>query len=179
MASTYDTPPTNGHFPDGPYPQYIGTNSSHTFHSILTSRVLVYLTGENINLSQNECQSASSQSIWKYHYMKNNTEKCALCKESDENCNRTKVTCGVCKRSLSFSMPAISPIYLSKDYSYTDNTYGAWTESVWTKFACNIFLMANPSLDIIYLAVGIVIIILSMCLTWLIKKYSNTLLSGA
>merc|ERR1719323_530886 len=86
-----------------PYPQYVGTNSSHTFHSVMTGRLLVYLTGETIEServpSQDRCFSKFKQDVWNYFYMKNDYEgSCELCSDTDNQCEGSKVTCGICKR---------------------------------------------------------------------------------
>ena len=123
LTSTYDTPPTISKPYDSPYPQYVGVHSSSTFHSIMTQRVLAYLTGETVNssdkISQKDCKSNEDHTVWNYYYMKNsNDESCKLCGVKDSNCDSEKVTCGLCKRSLSFFTKAISPAFVIKVYSF-------------------------------------------------------------
>ena len=118
LSSTWDTPPTNGNPPSSPYPQYVGVYSSHVFHSIMTGRVLAYLTGETVEstnvTSQKDCKSEEDD-VWYYYYIKNSIDdSCNLCKETDSSCDAENVTCGVCKRSLSFFTKAISPAFLIK-----------------------------------------------------------------
>ena len=115
LSSTSNTPPTNGNAPDGPYPQYVGVSRSSILHTYMIGNMLTYLTGDNVtsSVSQEDCKSQVKTDVWQYYYMKNN-ESCTLCKESDSNCDSKKVTCGVCKKSLSLSNAAISPAYLEE-----------------------------------------------------------------
>ena len=117
ISSTANTPPTSGSALDSPYPQYVGVYRSSTFHTYMIGNLLAYLNGKTLDTtnvtSQKDCNSQEDNSIWKYYYMKDsNTDSCILCKESDPSCNAENVTCGVCKRSLSFGIRAISPAFI-------------------------------------------------------------------
>ena len=117
LSSTSNTPPTNGNAPDGPYPQYVGVSRSSILHTYMIGNILSYLTGDTVaNLSsQKDCNSQEKTDVWQYYYLKNsNNDSCTLCKESDSNCDTEKVTCGVCKKSLSLSTSAVSPAYLEE-----------------------------------------------------------------
>ena len=122
LSSTSNTPPTIGTAPDSPYPQYVGVSHSQILHSYMVGNLLTYLNGQTVDstntTSQKECNS-KEDNIWNYYYMKNsnNDSVCTLCKESDENCDANNVTCGVCKKSLSFNTVAISPAYLIEVWS--------------------------------------------------------------
>ena len=116
LSSTWNTPPTMGPAPDSPYPQYVGVSHSQILHSYMVGNLLTYLNGKTVEptiaTSQKECNSIEDN-IWNYYYMKNSTnDSCMLCKESDESCDATKVTCGVCRKSLSFNTVAVSPAYI-------------------------------------------------------------------
>ena len=115
LSSTSNTPPTNGNAPDGPYPQYVGVSRSSILHTYMIGNMLTFLTGDKVTslVSQKDCNSQVKTDVWQYYYMKNN-DSCTLCKESDPNCDSEKVTCGVCKKSLSLSTAAISPAYLEE-----------------------------------------------------------------
>ena len=122
LSSTSNTPPTYGKAPKGPYPQYVGVAKSTTYHTIMTQRVLAYLTGVDVSeaevdtkitpVSQADCKSKEDQNVWNYFYMKNSPDTCELCLDQDEDCDKTNVTCGVCKRTLSFFTTSVSPAFL-------------------------------------------------------------------
>ena len=116
-SSTVDLPPnTVSPAPSTPYPQYVGVTRSRTFHVIATQRLLTSLTGEDVlseNMTQADCKrkGKENQNVWNFYYLKTN-ETCQLCNLKNESCDNTTVTCGVCKRTLSFFNATISPAYL-------------------------------------------------------------------
>ena len=117
LSSTSNTPPTNGNAPDSPYPQYVGVSRSSILHTYMIGNILSFLTGDSVDssASQKDCNSKDKTDVWQYYYLKNsNNDSCSLCKESDSNCDSSKVTCGVCKKSLSLNTVAVSPAYLEE-----------------------------------------------------------------
>ena len=88
----------------------------------MTQRILAYLTGVEVSdievdtkitpISQADCKPKGDQNVWNYFYMKNSSDTCELCLDQDVDCDKRNVTCGVCKRTLSFFTTAISPAFL-------------------------------------------------------------------
>jgi len=161
-----------------PFSQYVGTDKSQTLHTAMTGRLLAYLTGETKDRkempTQDSCTSNFDQDIWEYYYLRNDYNGlCQLCSDTNSECNAAEVTCGVCKRSLTFSMRAVSPGFMIKDFQNSDISYGLWTESIWRGLSCRIFLIANPIREIAYLSCGVIVQISSFGLIWWIRKYSE------
>jgi len=161
-----------------PFSQYVGTDKSQTLHTARTGRLLVYLTGETKDRketpTQDSCTSNFDQDIWEYYYFRNDYNGlCQLCNDKNTECNVADVTCGVCKRSLTFSMRAVSPGFMIEDFQNSDVSYGLWTESIWRGLSCRIFLIANPIREIAYLSCGVIVQISSFGLIWWIRKYSE------
>jgi len=161
-----------------PFSQYVGTDKSQILHTAMTGRLLAYLTGETKDRkempTQDSCTSNFDQDIWEYYYLRNDYNGlCQLCSDTNSECNAAEVTCGVCKRSLTFSMRAVSPGFMIKDFQNSDISYGLWTESIWRGLSCRIFLIANPIQEIAYLSCGVIVQISSFGLIWWIRKHSE------
>ena len=91
----------------------------------------------------------------------------------DQSCyNVTKVKCGKCLQTTVQKTPALSPIM--EDYSdwTQDNIvkFPTWTESIWKNIAARMFLRGSKSYDQGIFALGIIVSLLSLIVTFWFNK---------
>ncbi|XP_053946908.1 nicastrin isoform X1 [Anastrepha ludens] len=86
---------------------------------------------------------------------------------------------GECRRTTHNYSPALSPAFLIENYDWKSGEYSTWTESTWTQFSARMFLRPSRIHEIITLSIGIVVLIISFCLVYIISSRSEVLFEGA
>lgn len=61
------------------------------------------------------------------------------------------------------------------DYDWSSGQYSTWTESTWSPFSARIFLRPARVHEIFTVSTGIVVLIISFALVYLIKSRSDVL----
>ncbi|XP_034127981.1 nicastrin isoform X1 [Drosophila guanche] len=82
---------------------------------------------------------------------------------------------GECRLTTQNYSSALSPAFLIDDYDWRSGNYSTWTESTWSLFSARIFLRPSSVHQITTLSVGIVVLILSFCLVYIISSRSEVL----
>ncbi|XP_068157377.1 nicastrin isoform X1 [Drosophila tropicalis] len=108
---------------------------------------------------------------------------------SQPQANVTKVNCtilplqyfsgfngsGECRLSTQNYSSALSPAFLINNYDWSSGKYSTWTESTWTQFSARIFLRPSNVHQVTTLTIGIVVLIISICLVYIINSRSEVL----
>ena len=136
---------------------------------------MTYLTGEKVDgASQDNCTAPSDQNIYRYFFVRGDDRDpaCTVDVDGRKNTSNDKV-CGQCMRTTSWLSVAQSPAFVIDDYDFSNATYGAWTESVWTSLSGRIFLKADPALESGYLVCGVSVLVLSTFLVLWMEKFAD------
>lgn len=163
--------PSTSDWPEGPMPQYVGVERSRMYHSILTRRLLAFLTTTPLEgaYTSSNCTTPPDQDAYTALFIKGSSPPPWW--DNEKPCNESW-DCGYCINTTAWLAPAISPAFVIKDYDFSNSTYGAWTESQWKVISSRIFLKASPGLEHGHLAAGIIVLILSFCIVFWTDRYS-------
>ncbi|XP_066911809.1 nicastrin-like [Clytia hemisphaerica] len=144
-------------FSNTPISRYISVGQiKNTITTVLT-RLISYYTGD---WKKGKCQSKRSELPYMYSY---STVKGEFVDDTY-----------TCVKSVSFTTPAVSPSFELKDYASTE--YSTWTESMWSgDVGVRLYMVANPTNEIIVLVVGIVMLLSSIAFVYFIKKNAHIL----
>ncbi|KAH8288623.1 hypothetical protein KR054_006753 [Drosophila jambulina] len=101
---------------------------------------------------------------------------------SKENCTKLPLhyfagynNVGECRLTTQNYSYALSPAFLIDGYNWSSGQYSTWTESTWSQFSARIFLRPSNVHQITTLSVGIVVLIVSFCLVYIISSRSEVL----
>ncbi|XP_036324665.1 nicastrin-like isoform X1 [Rhagoletis pomonella] len=86
---------------------------------------------------------------------------------------------GECRRTTHNYSHALSPAFSIDNYDWKSGEYSTWTESTWMSFSARIFLRPSRVHEIVTLSIGIVVLIISFCLVYIISSRSDVLFEGA
>lgn len=93
--------------------------------------------------------------------------------ETSEDCSAGKCMRGSCIVSETFWHDAVSLAFdVENDFQPTEfwDTHPTWVESVWSTPTLEIFVMGNPSTDMIVFSIGVVEVIASVGIIYFLKK---------
>lgn len=169
-----------------PFPQYVGVRSSA--HTMMTRMVLQYLTGEKVD--QEDVHGIEEVQEEKPDLEKSRAD--CLARNAKQNVfrhiflvgkdcyNKTEevVECGNCYRTTVDTSIAASPAFLPsmiETYDWESGLYPTWTESVWKVISARIFLQGDPSHDHGVLALGVLILVLSLSMAWWLQGRADTI----
>ncbi|XP_016960967.1 nicastrin [Drosophila biarmipes] len=82
---------------------------------------------------------------------------------------------GECRLTTQNYSHALSPAFLIDGYDWSSGNYSTWTESTWSQFSARIFLRPSNVHQVTTLSVGIVVLIISFCLVYIISSRSEVL----
>ncbi|XP_053670125.1 nicastrin [Anopheles nili] len=82
---------------------------------------------------------------------------------------------GECRRTTQNMSLALSPAFLNETYDFTSYRYSTWTESTWSEMSARIFLRPSPWHETLTLSIGIVVMVISFVLVFLINSRSDVL----
>ncbi|XP_016981949.2 nicastrin isoform X1 [Drosophila rhopaloa] len=82
---------------------------------------------------------------------------------------------GECRLTTQNYSHALSPAFVLNGYDWASGQYSTWTESTWSLFSARIFLRPSNVHQITTLSVGIVVLIISFCLVYIISSRSEVL----
>ncbi|XP_067616719.1 nicastrin [Eurosta solidaginis] len=86
---------------------------------------------------------------------------------------------GECRQTTHYYSHALSPAFLIENYDWKSGEYSTWTESTWSPFSTRIFLRPSKTHEVMTLSIGIVVLIISFCLVYIISSRSDVLFEGA
>ncbi|XP_050340270.1 nicastrin isoform X1 [Bactrocera neohumeralis] len=86
---------------------------------------------------------------------------------------------GECRLTTQNYTHALSPAFLIDDYDWKSGQYSTWTESTWGGLKARMFLRPSRVHEIVTLSIGIVVLIISFCLVYIISSRSEVLFEGA
>ncbi|NXJ22262.1 NICA protein, partial [Dicrurus megarhynchus] len=146
----------------GPFPQHYVAVSSPANTTQLVQLVLANLTGTRVNLSREECQNpgktpGSQPELYEYWWVQGPLDPAG---------NSSSRLPG-CVRSSSRLAPALSPAFELRRWDSRE--YSTWTESRWKDIRARIFLVASRELELLTLALGVLVLLLSLLCTFLIN----------
>ncbi|NWT75269.1 NICA protein, partial [Prunella himalayana] len=150
----------------GPFPQHYVAVSSPTNTTQLLQAVLGNLTGASVNLSREQCQSpgkapGTQPELYEYWWVQGPLDG-----------NSTSRVAG-CVRSGVRLSPALSPAFELRRWDSRE--FSTWTESRWKDIRARIFLVASRELELLTLALGVLVLLLSLLCTFLINSKASVL----
>ncbi|KAL9822983.1 LOW QUALITY PROTEIN: nicastrin [Geothlypis trichas] len=150
----------------GPFPQHYVAVSSPTNTTQLLQAVLGNLTGSSANLSREQCQNpgktpGTQPELYEYWWVQGPLEG-----------NSTSRIPG-CVRSGVRLSPALSPAFELRRWDSRE--FSTWTESRWKDIRARIFLVASRELELLTLALGVLVLLLSLLCTFLINSKAELL----
>lgn len=86
---------------------------------------------------------------------------------------------GECYLTTQNTSQALSPAFIEENYDWKSGKYSTWTESTWRELSANIFLQPSKSHEILTLSIGIVVLLISFVLVFLINSKSDILFGNA
>lgn len=99
-----------------------------------------------------------------------------------ENCNKMSLYWyvgydgkGECRRTTQHFSEALSPAFFEKDYDWKSGKYSTWTESTWQQFSARIYLRPSKIHEVVTLAIGFFIMVISFLIVFLINSRSDVL----
>ncbi|XP_050840787.1 nicastrin [Serinus canaria] len=145
----------------GPFPQHYVAVSSPTNTTQLLQAVLGNLTGASVNLSREQCQSpgktpGTQPELFEYWWVQGPLQG-----------NSSSRLPG-CVRSGVRLSPALSPAFELRRWDSRE--FSTWTESRWKDIRARLFLVASPELELLTLALGVLVLLLSLLCTFLINS---------
>ncbi|XP_063172708.1 nicastrin-like [Candoia aspera] len=157
-------PDFKGPLGDEPLQYYIAVSSPVNSTS-LVQYVLANLTGTRLgdNVTKEHCK-ASKEDLYDYMWVQGSPYP-----------NSTSPRQPFCVRSTVRRMLAASPAFELREWGSTE--FSTWTESRWKELHGRIFLVASKELEIITLAVGIIVLIVSFVATYFINAKASVLFS--
>ncbi|XP_037945644.1 nicastrin [Teleopsis dalmanni] len=138
-----------------PPSRYVSVGGGSQESSGWTNRVLGYLLSHQTNIAKANCSNLPLH--WFAGY-------------------RSKGECRVTTQNYSY---ALSPAFLIDNYDWKSGQYSTWTESTWTQFSARIFLRPSNIHEIITLSIGVVVLIISFCLVYIISSRADILFEDA
>ncbi|XP_043915467.1 nicastrin isoform X1 [Protopterus annectens] len=148
--------------------RYIGVSLSSASQSStpVFYRILSNLTGTIVNMTQEQCKDPkkapeAKPELYDYLWMQGSP--------TENSTTRSPF----CVQTLARLSKAISPAFDLKQWGSTE--YSTWTESRWKEIRGRIFLVASKELEIITLVVGIVILLLSLVVTYFVNANASVL----
>ncbi|XP_048144384.1 nicastrin [Corvus hawaiiensis] len=146
----------------GPFPQHYVAVSSPANTTQLVQLVLGNLTGTRVSLSREECQNpgkapGAQPQLYEYWWVQGPLDPAG---------NSSSRLPG-CVRSGSRLAPALSPAFELRRWDSRE--YSTWTESRWKDIRARIFLVASRELELLTLALGVAVLLLSLLCTFLIN----------
>ncbi|KAM4880473.1 nicastrin isoform 2-T2 [Sylvia borin] len=150
----------------GPSPQHYVAVSSPTNTTQLLQAVLGNLTGTRVNLSREECQSPGKipgmqPELFEFWWV-----------QGSPGANSSRGS-GGCVRSGVRLSPALSPAFELRRWDSAD--FSTWTESRWKDIRARIFLVASRDMELLTLALGLLVLLLSLLGTFLISSKASVL----
>ncbi|XP_063032370.1 nicastrin isoform X2 [Melospiza melodia melodia] len=150
----------------GPFPQHYVAVSSPTNTTQLLQAVLGNLTGISANLSREQCQNpgktpGTMPELYEYWWVQGPLDG-----------NSTSRIPG-CVRSGVRLSPALSPAFELRRWDSRE--FSTWTESRWKDIRARIFLVASRELELLTLALGVLVLLLSLLGTFLINSKASLL----
>ncbi|XP_030821146.1 nicastrin [Camarhynchus parvulus] len=150
----------------GPFPQHYVAVSSPTNTTQLLQAVLGNLTGSSANLSREQCQSPGKTpgtlpELYEYWWVQGPLDG-----------NSSSRIPG-CVRSGVRLSPALSPAFELRRWDSRE--FSTWTESRWKDIRARIFLVASRELELLTLALGVLVLLLSLLCTFLINSKASLL----
>ncbi|XP_057302420.1 nicastrin-like [Hydractinia symbiolongicarpus] len=149
-------PKKSSPLPNQPYSRYISVNQIQNPVTQFINRLLAYYTGEE--LPEKECNGKTGNSFPKalsYTVMKGRGEY-------------------ICVRASTYMTIAQSPAFEINDHDSTE--YSTWAESMWSgEMGVQMFLVANPTSEVIVLVTGLVMLVLPFLLVLFCYKKSDVL----
>ncbi|KAK3764619.1 hypothetical protein RRG08_008497 [Elysia crispata] len=146
-----------------PYPFYVGIHGDQSQISALIYNLMARFTGELVDLDESHCKTDDHDKRYSYLYVQGN--KVGSGKDRQ----------GWCIKSLVQDSDAYSPAFQIDDYDWKSGKYSTWSESRWAKDSLKVrlFLVPSPHLQLLTLLSGLVVLLLSMIITYLIAKRSG------
>ncbi|KAM4755637.1 nicastrin [Cyanocitta cristata] len=146
----------------GPFPQHYVAVSSPANTTQLVQLVLGNLTGTRVSLARELCQNpgkapGAQPELYEYWWVQG---------PLDPEGNSSSRLPG-CVRSGSRLAPALSPAFELRRWDSRE--YSTWTESRWKDIRARIFLVASRELELLTLALGVAVLLLSLLCTFLIN----------
>ncbi|XP_039597097.1 nicastrin [Polypterus senegalus] len=153
---------------NGPPQYYVGVvlpNSSPK-QKRLIQYVLANLTGTVVNLTKEQCQNTDKggdqhRELYDYIWIQGSMPL----NGSDP--------VPYCVRSTVRLSDAVSPAFDLKQYGALN--YSTWTESRWKEIKARIFLVSSKELEMLTLAIGIAILVISLLVTYFISTKADIL----
>ncbi|XP_074385845.1 nicastrin isoform X2 [Zonotrichia albicollis] len=150
----------------GPFPQHYVAVSSPTNTTQLLQAVLGNLTGSSANLSREQCQNPGKTpgtlpELYEYWWVQGPLDG-----------NSTSRIPG-CVRSGVRLSPALSPAFELRRWDSRE--FSTWTESRWKDVRARIFLVASRELELLTLALGVLVLLLSLLGTFVINSKASLL----
>ncbi|XP_065372317.1 nicastrin isoform X1 [Calliphora vicina] len=132
--------------------RYISVNRDTQEATIWTYRIMGYLLSQKLpNVAKENCTNLPR--YWFAGYNKQGE-------------------CGVTTQNYSL---ALSPAFIIEDYNWTSGEYSTWSESTWSSLSSRLFLRPSRIHEIVTLTIGIVVLIFSFCLVYIISTRSEVL----
>ncbi|KAM9322488.1 nicastrin [Pholidichthys leucotaenia] len=159
------------HLNDRPTNFYIAVTQQPSEPTLLVQYLLINLTGSVVNVTKDDCQNQrenkddkESKHLYDYRWVQgaappNSTERQSFCVRSSVRLSQ-----------------AVSPAFTLEDYTSTN--YSTWTESRWKDIKGRIFLVASHELEMLTLAIGVGVLLLSLILTYIISSKADMLFSS-
>nr|XP_041576933.1 nicastrin isoform X2 [Taeniopygia guttata] len=150
----------------GPFPQHYVAVSSPTNTTQLLQAVLGNLTGASANLSREQCQEPGKTpgtlpELYEYWWVQGPLDG-----------NSSSRIPG-CVRSGVRLSPALSPAFELRRWDSRE--FSTWTESRWKDVRARLFLVASRELELLTLALGVLVLLLSLLCTFLINSKAELL----
>uniref|UniRef100_A0A8C5IQS8 Nicastrin n=1 Tax=Junco hyemalis TaxID=40217 RepID=A0A8C5IQS8_JUNHY len=150
----------------GPFPQHYVAVSSPTNTTQLLQAVLGNLTGISANLSREQCQNpgktpGTMPELYEYWWVQGPLDG-----------NSSSRIPG-CVRSGVRLSPALSPAFELRRWDSRE--FSTWTESRWKDIRARIFLVASRELELLTLALGVLVLLLSLLGTFVINSKASLL----
>ncbi|XP_064588676.1 nicastrin isoform X5 [Zonotrichia leucophrys gambelii] len=150
----------------GPFPQHYVAVSSPTNTTQLLQAVLGNLTGSSANLSREQCQNPGKTpgtlpELYEYWWVQGPLDG-----------NSTSRIPG-CVRSGVRLSPALSPAFELRRWDSRE--FSTWTESRWKDIRARVFLVASRELELLTLALGVLVLLLSLLGTFVINSKASLL----
>ncbi|GFN93540.1 nicastrin [Plakobranchus ocellatus] len=149
-----------------PFPFYVGVNSHETEVSALISLLSARFTGDIVNLDQSDCKQPNSDVRYTYTYVQGNV--------SADGKSRT----GWCLKSLAQKTEALSPAFTIDGYDMMSGQYSTWTESRWITVSVRLFLVPSQQMQLLILCTGLVVLVLSLLLVYLVSSSADVVFSN-
>uniref|UniRef100_W5M1A5 Nicastrin n=1 Tax=Lepisosteus oculatus TaxID=7918 RepID=W5M1A5_LEPOC len=151
-------------------PQYYVAVNTPVRSTQLVKYVLANLTGTVTNLTKEQCQSpeqgtGESKELYEYLWVQGSVPPNAT--DAVPHCVRAAVRLS----------KAVSPAFELKDYG--SQTYSTWTESRWKLIKARIFLVASRELEMTTLSVGIVVLVLSLLVTYFVSSKADVIFTNS